>query len=81
MKRLFNSLISTALLAISFSILADDRETQTISTRIVGGVESTSTQWPAIVSIKYRGAVDEHFCGGSLIAEQWVLTAAHCMFK
>lgn len=76
MKRLFNLLLSVSLLTSPFSLLAEI-ETETISTRIVGGEESDSGEWPAMVSLKYYGF---HFCGGTLIAEQWVLTAAHCMF-
>ena len=79
MKRLFYIILSATLLAVSFPILADIEE-PTISTRIVGGVESSPTQWPAMVSLKYKGYIDGHFCGASLIAQQWVLTAAHCMY-
>lgn len=78
MKQLFNIFLSVSLLSISFPILADI-ETQTISTRIVGGDQSDFDEWPSIVSLKFKYN-DFHFCGGTLIAEQWVLTAAHCMF-
>lgn len=52
------------------------------STRIIGGEPSTPGTWPWMVSIESKGAAspyDGHFCGGSLIAPQWVLTAAHCL--
>ncbi|MHA6802456.1 S1 family peptidase [Salinifilum ghardaiensis] len=42
---------------------------------IVGGHESTE-QYDWMASLKYQG---EHSCGASLIDEQWVLTAAHCV--
>ncbi len=42
---------------------------------IAGGHESTE-QYDWMASLKYQG---EHSCGASLIDEQWVLTAAHCV--
>mmetsp|Transcript_7700 Transcript_7700/g.15981 ORF Transcript_7700/g.15981 Transcript_7700/m.15981 type:complete len:656 (-) Transcript_7700:106-2073(-) len=46
-----------------------------LSPRIIGGSEAPSTRYPYAVSLQDRLG---HFCGGSLIAPDLVLTAAHC---
>ncbi|XP_068103317.1 transmembrane protease serine 9-like [Hyperolius riggenbachi] len=49
--------------------------TPLVSSRIVGGTNAADGQWPWQIALYYSGSF---LCGGSLIAPQWIMSAAHC---
>uniref|UniRef100_A0A4X2M3G7 Peptidase S1 domain-containing protein n=1 Tax=Vombatus ursinus TaxID=29139 RepID=A0A4X2M3G7_VOMUR len=50
--------------------------------RVVNGEDAVPYSWPWQISLQYeKDGAYYHTCGGSLIAPDWVLTAAHCINK
>ncbi|CAL4213582.1 unnamed protein product, partial [Meganyctiphanes norvegica] len=47
-------------------------------TRIVGGVETEVNEYPWMVALAWSSSYSSAFCGGSIIHEEYILTAAHC---
>ncbi|XP_077116369.1 chymotrypsin-C-like [Ranitomeya variabilis] len=54
---------------------------QPILSRVVNGHDVREHSWPWQISLQYQGSSGAwgHTCGGTLISDLWVLTAAHCI--
>ncbi|XP_037679147.1 serine protease 38-like [Choloepus didactylus] len=46
--------------------------------KVLGGSPAPEMKWPWQVSVHYGGI---HICGGSILNEYWILSAAHCFDK
>lgn len=52
------------------------------SSRIVGGQDADLNEWPWMVALSLEdGSAQQYICGASLIAAEWVLTAAQCFIN
>ena len=59
--------------------------------RVIGGTEFAAGKWPWLVSLQgkiptltffgFPIAYHKVYCGGSLLNERWLMTAAHCFVE
>ncbi|KAL7306571.1 hypothetical protein TKK_0001260 [Trichogramma kaykai] len=54
------------------------RTQATTQARVVGGGSSSTGSWPWQVALYKEG---EYQCGGSIISDRWIISAAHCFYK
>jgi hypothetical protein len=49
-----------------------------INARVVNGEDAIPSSWPMVVSLRASFEPSDHFCGGTILTESYILTAAHC---
>ncbi|XP_053975890.1 trypsin-7-like [Hylaeus volcanicus] len=61
------------------------RSPGTAQSRIIGGEKATIEKYPFAVSLQNNGTFFghqvEHFCGGSIVGEKWIITSAQCALR
>ncbi|MBF1800882.1 trypsin-like serine protease [Alloalcanivorax profundimaris] len=66
---------------VLISLLCAPAWAQTAEPRIIGGDAAPAGQWPWMAQVEIELAANRFgLCGGTHLARNWVVTAAHCLF-
>ncbi|CAL7945082.1 unnamed protein product [Xylocopa violacea] len=76
---------SWVLRAVSGHGSTDYRERIVSESRIIGGERVAIEEYPFAVSLQNNGTFFghevEHFCGGGIVGEKWIITSAQCALR
>jgi secreted trypsin-like serine protease len=77
MKQIF---VSCVCLLLSWPSSLEANQIQSgISGRVIGGNNAFSGQFPFVAAIQITTSDGRYFCGGTLISDDWILTAGQCV--
>jgi len=76
---LFVAVASASVLPESPITTLRELSVEQLGSRIISGKPAAPGQLPWQVAIFFRIGSSTYFCGGALICDRWVLTAAHCV--
>ena len=74
--KVFTSSINTLSFSLLCFLISFSAHSQT---KIIGGADVEISEYPWQVAVSYEGPDFGSLCGGSIIGDSWVLTAAHCV--
>jgi secreted trypsin-like serine protease len=69
-------LSALAMVAVLVALVGQDAAGAQSANKIIGGVEAEPGEFPFVAAL-YED--DEFSCGGSIIDERHIITAAHCV--
>ncbi|KAM7348606.1 brachyurin [Cochliomyia hominivorax] len=74
-----SNLLKLGICLLLSSLCTTHVQTKAIESRIISGTAAVPGQLPWQVILK-KDEIDTLLCGGSIISDSWVLTAAHCTY-
>ncbi|RZC34242.1 Trypsin domain containing protein, partial [Asbolus verrucosus] len=71
--------LSLLLCILAINSTAFSKTLSQINGRIIGGKVAHPLQFPYAAAIYVQTADSRYFCGGTLLSNQWILTAGQCV--
>src|SRR5262245_4354555 len=75
----FSTVLPATALFCTVAVAQEPKQCTTERTKIVGGNTARLKEWPGQAALRIAPSpevVASYFCGGAVISERWVLTAA-----